>query len=462
MKKVVIIMFALVVSTLNACKEADPPLPDNLVQFESAEQGIDATTTETTIKLKLSRAVDAATPVTLQVTPSGITYGTQFTTTPAVTTNTLSLTVPAGASEASFKLTKAADLFLAGTETVAFSIASASSPVIVGTTKQLTVKFTSIVSSGTTLTLDGGTGGSSAVNAVFVDLSNNAQNSVKRSSWDLGFSTSTDFRVIINNMTGAAAISLSKNDLTQVTAADTVGLVLSTSDFSPSGLKLVDDVSGDLTKTVIPSISATDTDNKVFILNRGTGGSTAPKGWIKLRVLRNGTTGYTLQYAGIKETTFKTVTITKDAAYNFNFVSFDTGAAVAVEPAKAKWDIEWTGGIYITSDGTNNIPYYFSDQVYINYLGGVTAAEVLTSTVTYDAYVESNIATTTFKADRSVIGSNWRVTQGTPIGVKTDRFYVVKDAAGNVYKLKFISFISNDGGVRGNPKFEFKLVKKAS
>ncbi|NEU67500.1 HmuY family protein [Spirosoma agri] len=461
MKRALVFMLVLAVSTLNACKESEPPLPDNLIQFESAEQGLDAATKEATIKLKLSRAVDAATPVTVQVTPTGIAAGTQFTTTPALTGNTLSLTVPAGSSETSFKLTKADNIFLSGTETVALAITSAASPVLVGTTKQLTVKFTSIISSGTNLTLDGGTGGSSAVNAVFVDLSNNAQSSVKRASWDLGFSSGTDFRVILNNMTGAAAIALAKNDLNQVTAADTVGLVLSTSNFDPAGLKLIDDVSGDLTKTVIPSISATDANNKVYIVNRGTGGSTPAKGWIKIRVLRNGTTGYTLQYAGIKETTFKTVSITKDAAYNFSYVSFDTGAAVTVEPAKARWDIEWTGGIYITSDGTNNIPYYFSDQVYINFLAGVTAAEVMTSTVTYDAYAESNIATTTFKADRSVIGSNWRATTGT-VGVKTDRFYVVKDAAGNVYKLKFISFISNDGGVRGNPKFDYKLVKQAN
>jgi hypothetical protein len=114
-----------------------------------------------------------------------------------------------------------------------------------------------------------------------------------------------------------------------------------------------------------------------------------------------------------------------------------------------------------TSDGTNDIPYYFADQVFINSLGGTTAAEVLTSTGTYDAYTESNIATTTFKNDRMVIGSNWRATTGT-IGVKTDRFYVVKDAAGNVYKLKFVSFTTQDGGERGKPKIEFKLVKKAA
>ncbi|UHG90974.1 HmuY family protein [Spirosoma oryzicola] len=458
MKKVFAFLLFAAVSTLNACKESDPPLPDNVVQFESAEQGMDAATKESTIKLKLSRAVDAATPITIQVAPTGITYGTQFTTTPATTSNTLSLTVPAGSSETSFKLTKADNLFLNGTETIGFTIGSAGSPVLVGTTNKQTVKFTSIVSSGTNLTLDGGTGGASAVNAVFVDLSNNAQNAAKRASWDLGFYSGTDFRVILNNMTGASAIALAKNDLTQVTAADTVGLSL-TLGFDPSGLKLVDDVTGDLTKTVIPAISATDADNKVYIINRGTSGATPAKGWVKIRVLRNGTTGYTLQYAGIKEATFKTVSIPKDNAYNFRYVSFDSGALVDVEPAKARWNIVWTGAMYKTSDGTNDIPYYFSDQVLINTLGGVTAAEVTTSTVSYDAYAESNIATTTFKSDRSVIGANWRATTGT-VGVKTDRFYVVKDAAGNVYKVKFVSFTTQDGGERGKPKLEYKLVKK--
>lgn len=135
MKRVIFLMFTLVVGTLNACKESDPPLPDNLVQFESAEQGLDAATKESTIKLKLSRAVDAATTVTIQVTPTGITYGTQFSTTPATTSNVLSVTVPAGSSEGSFKLTKADNIILSGTETVDFAISSATSPVLVGTTK---------------------------------------------------------------------------------------------------------------------------------------------------------------------------------------------------------------------------------------------------------------------------------------------------------------------------------------
>ncbi|WP_420149969.1 HmuY family protein [Spirosoma sp.] len=464
MKRIIAFMLALAVSTLNACKESDPPLPDNVVQFESAEQGMDAATKEATIKLKLSRAVEAATPVTVQVTPTGITYGTQFTTTPATNGTTLTLTVPAGSSETSFKLTKADNIILSGSETVDFAITSANSPVLVGTTKALKVKFASIVSSGTTLTLDGGTGGSSAINAVYADLSNNTATPVRRAAWDLGFYSGSDFRVIVNNMTGAAATVLNKTDLTQVTAADTVGLNLAFSGTNPDPATtvLLDDVSGDLTKTAIAPVSATDAENKVYVINRGTSGGVTAKGWMKVRILRNGTTGYTLQYAGIKETTFKTVSITKDAAYNFQFVSFDTGAAVNVEPAKARWDFVWTGAMYKTTFGNADVPYYFADQVFINHLGGVTAAEVMTSTVTYDAYGESNIATTTFKNDKVVIGSNWRVASPTSTGVRTDRFYVIKDPSGNVYKLKFLSFATQDGGERGKPKFEYKLVKQGS
>ncbi|RYX87115.1 hypothetical protein EON73_02050, partial [bacterium] len=72
----------------------------------------------------------------------------------------------------------------------------------------------------------------------------------------------------------------------------------------------------------------------------------------------------------------------------------------------------------------------------------------------------SNIAAVAFKTERDVIGSKWRGTTGT-VGVRADRYYVVKDGAGNVYKLKFVSFISNDGGTRGKPVIEYKLVKRA-
>ena len=82
-------------------------------------------------------------------------------------------------------------------------------------------------SSGSSLQLNGIAGneaGSSALNTVYVDLSTDKQTAVARNSWDLGFYGGSDYRVIINNTTSATAKVLTKNDLTQVGAADTVGL----------------------------------------------------------------------------------------------------------------------------------------------------------------------------------------------------------------------------------------------
>ena len=314
-------------------------------------------------------------------------------------------------------------------------------------------------SDGKTQSLSGGSGGANAVNSVYIDLSTDRQDSVLRSSWDLGFYSGTDYRVILNNTTGAGAKVTNKTDFAQVGSADTVGLSLAPSQTNPqaSDLQYFDDASGNLTQTAIPAISATDADNKVVIINRGAGGGLAARAWMKVRVLRN-SNGYTLQYAKLTETTFQSVTIPKDADYNFKFASLDNGAIVKVEPKRNDWDLVWTYSIFKTSFGAGDVPYNFSDLVAINSLGLVQAAQVMTSTVSYADYNESSVASTTFSNNRWTIGSNWRVTTGTA-GVRTDRFYVIKDAAGNVYKLKFVSFHPTDGGVRGYPVIEYKRVK---
>lgn len=312
-------------------------------------------------------------------------------------------------------------------------------------------------------TLSGGAGGSNAANSVFVDMSNARQDSVRRANWDLGFYTGADFRVVLNHTAGAGAKVTDKNGLSQVNAADTIGLTLATNllDPQPTDLAYFDDLSGDINKTVIPAISAKDSDNKVIILNRGAAGGIPARSWIKLRAIRNSAGGYTLQFAGITETTIKTVNIPKDAEFNFKFVSLnDAGSIVNVEPEKTSWDFEWSYSIFKTNFGAGDVPYNFSDIVGLNILGGVQAAQVMTATVSYADYGEANIASTNFTSNRWTIGSGWRATTGA-VGVRTDRFYVIKDPIGNIYKLKFISFHASDGGIRGYPVVEYKLVKKA-
>ncbi|HWV32744.1 MAG TPA: HmuY family protein [Dyadobacter sp.] len=463
MKKIVrSLLLVAFVGTFNACSDDEPPLPDNLAAFEATEKGFEGEETE--IKISLTRAVDAATPVSVTLTPTQLIYDTEFTTTPATANNTITLSVPAGQSSVSFKVNKKPGVLLDGDESITFKIASVGTPVLVGTNSALKLSFKAIISEGTSIQLNGIAGseaGSSAANSVFLDLSANAQTPVLRNSWDLGFYNGSDFRVTINGTNGASALAINKTDINAVSDKDFKTDSLAVGQ-GVGKLSLVDDAAGDITKTVIAAVSATDTDNKVYILNRK-GGSmdVLPAADLyKIRVLRKGS-GYTLQYAKVNDTTFKTIDITKDAAYNFEFISLEKGATVDVEPAKDRWDLKWGYSMYFTNFGAGLIPYGFSDLVFTNNLGGVEAAEVLTTTASYDAFAESNLTGITFSKAADVIGSKWRVTQGT-IGVKTDRFYLIKDPAGNIYKLRFISFHASDGGERGKPKLEYKLVKKGA
>lgn len=321
------------------------------------------------------------------------------------------------------------------------------------------------VSDGSTLTLNGliaAEAGSAAGNSVYVDFSGDKQASVARDSWDLGFYSGADFKVILNSTNGASALLINKTDLNAVTFTD----------FDPNALKvgqgqgsfaIVDDgrEKNILNKTAIAVISSTDAENKVYIINRkgGSGTVLANDDLYKIRVIRKGTTGYTLQYAKVSETTFKTLDVTKDAKANFQYASLVKGASTTVEPAKSDWDIVWGYSMYFT--GT--FPYGFSDLVFINSLAGVTAVQVSTATKTYAAFAESDIASLIFSSDRDVIGSKWRTSPdqtGAGGGVKGDLFYVIKDGSGNVYKLKFVSYVAADGGTRGKPVIEYKLIKK--
>lgn len=318
-------------------------------------------------------------------------------------------------------------------------------------------------SDGTQLQLKGliaNEAGSSAGNSVYVDLSTATQVVAARNSWDLGFYTGSDFRVILNNTTSATAKMINKNDLAQVGTADTVGLNKLAIGYDAASLALIDDIRGNLSKTVIAAVSETATDNKVYIVNCGTGGSVAARSFYKIRVLRKGT-GYTLQYAKLEETTFKTIDVTKDSQYDFSYVSFDNGL-VKVAPEKGNWDFVWGYTMFETALGATMIPYASSDFITINSRNGVQVSEVLTSTVSYADFKDSMLTKITFSAAIDSLGTRWRTASATAgqSGVKKDRFYVIKDAAGNYYKLKFMSFHGDDGGTRGKPELEYKLVKK--
>jgi hypothetical protein len=456
------LVFLLSALFITACRKRDAGLPDNYVVFETASQGITASENSVTVKVKTQRGVSADVPVVINLSEQGVVYGTDYTTLPAASAGKITLTVPSGNNETSFTLTKQTGVLFDGDEKIVFDMFSSGSPVLIGITKQYTLNFGELVASTAATTINGG--GVTYSNKVFIDLSANRQTPVLRTNWDLGFYTgSDDFRVILNSSSAMMAKQINKNDLTTVTTADTIGFAneVAFSQAAPTttSLPYIDYPNGDLTRTAIASISASASDNKVYIVNRGLGvGSPAPaRGWKKIRVIRNSSGGYTLQHADIAATTFTSIDIAKDDTYFFKYISFETGA-VTVEPLKKKWDLTWTYFSNVTNFGAGEVPYLFQDIILIN--RNVQIAKVMTATKAFADFGEADLAAQTFLTTQNAIASDWRSGGGPGVSpaVRTDRYYIVKDGDNNYYKIRFTALTQN--GERGYPAFESVLVKK--
>src|SRR5690606_13077582 len=65
-------------------------------------------------------------------------------------------------------------------------------------------------------------GGPNQPNQVYIDLSSNIQNIVKRDTWDLGFSTDSQFRVIINGSVKMAVKKLNTTNIDEVQTEDEI------------------------------------------------------------------------------------------------------------------------------------------------------------------------------------------------------------------------------------------------
>jgi hypothetical protein len=320
-------------------------------------------------------------------------------------------------------------------------------------------------------------GGANQPNQVFLDLSTEESKAVNRTSWDFGFATGSEFRVVINGSLKMAVKQLATSDITLTQNSDAAVAVGGGT--NPSSNGYCDNPTGVLAGagagigTAIAEVSATDADNKVYLVNMGFAVSTTTpstgsvsvdgdsRGWKKVRILRNGSNGYKIQYADLASATFQEKTISKDADFNFTFFSLTTGTTISVEPQKAKWDVCFTTFTNYLNMGTE-VTYGYADFITTNMKGGTKVYQVLTADFAYDGFLKSNIVEanfTTSATDQRIIGATWRNGggPGTLPSIRSDRFYVVKDVAGNYYKVKFVS-MTNPDGVRGYPTVQYAIL----
>lgn len=321
-------------------------------------------------------------------------------------------------------------------------------------------------------------GGPTQPNQVWIDLSNpeNMSNSNLRTDWDLGFYGGEEFRVILNNSILMAAGAVDSNNIDAVNENDFSELMNLLNPAAGWPAEYLDDVAGNYFQengTAIDEISTTDQDNKVYLVKLGyetyQGTDVPPfsaytvgdaRGFKKVRILRNGENSYKIQYADLDATTHSEFIVEKTSTHNFAFFSFDTENLVEIQPEKKNWDICFTiWNNIIEGFGT----YTYSDFIISNTLDGVASYQITTDALTlesdYNNFTINDVDESLFvHNDQRAIGSNWRSTvsgtTSTPV-VYGDRFYVLKDPDGILYKIRFLSML-DENNMRGYPKFEYQ------
>lgn len=448
-----------------SCSDDETILSDPfVVAFENLSANLTAFESQNTVNLVYSEITNQTGTITLNIVETNAVYGIDYTTTPAAMNNEIVLNIGSGEMNTSFTFNKIS-LDIDEETLIEFEITNIaySNGTIQGNS---IFQFNSSASLGGSLMPT--TGGPNQQDQVFVDLSNNKITTARRDSWDLGFYGGNDFRVAINGSLYMFAAPLTSTDIDAVssTSADVTNLQPQMNIGQVGANVYADGVTGDIGTTAISEISATATNNPVYLINMGlevgTGTpevgsvdiSNDSRGWKKIRVIRSGV-DYVLQYADLDDTTHQEVTISKNSAFNFTFFSMENNQTVDVQPEKDKWDLGFTVFTNVIAFGPELGAYGFSDFIITNRNGNVSSYSVETDISTYEDFSVTDIDTSSFDSSQNTIGSSWRsVFSGT---VTPDIFYILKDPDGNIYKLKFLA-LTNDSGVRGYPEFEFELL----
>lgn len=324
-------------------------------------------------------------------------------------------------------------------------------------------------------------GGAAQPNQVWIKLSDSTKSVNKRTDWDLAFYSGDEYRVILNFsvMMGAGKIQ-NVTDIDAVKMSDVEDLMnkIYIAPQEPDTEKYIDDPAGHYLsqKTGIQEIKENNEENPIYLINMGrdiytgtilpgssiSGGES--RGWKKIQIVRNGNNGYKIKYANIGETDHKEFIITKDADYHFQFFSMTSGKTVSIQPKKKNWDIAFTiftNYGYDTSGVFQGGTYIYNDFVLINIFSNVGAYQVnipngQNQNDIYNQFKLNDVDVSKFIFnDQRAIGDHWRtVTGNNGAQVFADRFYVIKDADGFFFKLRFSKMMKD--GIRGHPEFEYE------
>lgn len=294
----------------------------------------------------------------------------------------------------------------------------------------------------------------------FFDLSSNKFVSYNvKSSWDIGLNCETNY-IILNGARPARGAYANIADFTLANESNT-----------PDSL-YIDEPDGNWDESAMGKWWIDETGNevkqsKIFYIDRGRDERRRPLGIFKFQITDWDESSYTIRFGDIKKSTIYSMKVKRDPNYNFVYVNFsDTSKLQIVEPEKNSWDLFFTeNSEYVPLDaigvgeGSDAIPY----QVRGVYLNPNKVEAILFSkndSIKFEDITRDDIATLPLSNKLNAIGYDWKAfsLDGDAYTVNPKLIYIVKDIDGLLYKLRFISYFSKDGGVRGFTSFEFQQL----
>ena len=277
-----------------------------------------------------------------------------------------------------------------------------------------------------------------------------------KKDWDLGFECSRGgTKIILNSSNFMVAANAGPVDFNST--IDTVGF---TWRFDASSGNQDTTAFGDWMSYSMPD-SVKIYSNNLYVVDRGYDEAGNLRGLRKIIFQAVTDSSFTFRYSNLDGTNENTFTVIKDPSVNYMCFSFDEGGKqLNLEPPKASWDLLFTQ--YTTLLYTNEgEPYpYLLTGVLNNQAGVIVAQDTSYNFAEYNVDIAENLEFTTALDE---IGYDWKdvvgdVSSGNVSYVIVEgRNYVIKDAEGFYFKLRFISFYNNDGQ-KGYPTFEFQRL----
>jgi len=221
-----------------------------------------------------------------------------------------------------------------------------------------------------------------------------------------------------------------------------------------------DESTGSADSTAFGQISGhSSVPSGICVLDLGLKTTGSPLGFASFQLLEASPTKYVVAYRVNSQDKTDTIEILRQENYNFVHLSFyGIPHTLLAEPPASSWDLlftQYTTRVFYTAS-TTDFEWYSVNGVLLNAQDTFGTKDTIS---TFENIDYETISQYSYSKIWDVIGYKWK-SYDSNLGAYIIFYhhnYIIKTSEGNYFKLRFVSFV-NDQGERGFPRFQFSKI----